>query len=169
MRARRAQKAPWAQATVRASDRTAHGDLAGVRTQKVLAECDLTARCRGGWPPAPALRPPLGIPKAPGKVRRKTSAMSGGTRLQFATYPQSPDSGPLCCCDVMNPCRAFSQQSGPGRLRISLSAAPQKGEILPLHRCEHTSNWYGAAPLALRNVVPYSNFDAGAGPETTTL
>src|ERR1700737_5622990 len=47
---------------------------------------------------------------------------SGGEWLQFATDPQSPDSGPVRCCDVMDLCQAFSQPTGPGRLWISLSA-----------------------------------------------
>lgn len=51
-----------------------------------------------------------------------TESDIAGARLQIATYPQSPGSGPACCCDVMVPCRAFSQHSGPGRLWISLAA-----------------------------------------------
>jgi hypothetical protein len=42
--------------------------------------------------------------------------------LQFATYPQSPSSGPVRCCDVTDLYQAFSQRTGPGRLWISLSA-----------------------------------------------
>lgn len=41
---------------------------------------------------------------------------------QLATYPQSPFSGPVCCCDVAYLCQAFSQPTGPGRLWISLGA-----------------------------------------------
>ena len=41
---------------------------------------------------------------------------------QLATYPQSPFSGPACCCDVAYLSQAFSQPPGPGRLWISLSA-----------------------------------------------
>jgi hypothetical protein len=41
---------------------------------------------------------------------------------QLATYPQSPFSGPTCCCDVAYLSQAFSQPTGPGRLWISLSA-----------------------------------------------
>jgi hypothetical protein len=41
---------------------------------------------------------------------------------QLATYPQSPLSGPACCCDVAYLSQAFSQPTGPGRLWISLSA-----------------------------------------------
>ena len=41
---------------------------------------------------------------------------------QLATYPQSPFSGPACCCDVAYLSQAFSQPTGPGRLWISLSA-----------------------------------------------
>ena len=36
---------------------------------------------------------------------------------QLATYPQSPFSGPACCCDVAYLSQAFSQPTGPGRLR----------------------------------------------------
>ena len=35
-------------------------------------------------------------------------------RLQIATYPQSPISGPIWGSDVVDPCRAFSPQSEPG-------------------------------------------------------
>jgi hypothetical protein len=41
---------------------------------------------------------------------------------QLATYPQSPFSGPACCCDVAYLSQAFSQPTGPGRLWISLGA-----------------------------------------------
>jgi len=41
---------------------------------------------------------------------------------QLATYPQSPLSGPACCCDVVDLYQAFSQPTGPGRLWISLVA-----------------------------------------------
>jgi len=51
------------------------------------------------------------------------AVLSFGGRPQLATYPQSPRSGSTCCCDVANPCRAFSQQVEPGRLWISLAAA----------------------------------------------
>jgi hypothetical protein len=34
---------------------------------------------------------------------------------QLATYPQSPFSGPACCCDVAYLSQAFSQPTGPGR------------------------------------------------------
>src|SRR6516164_4556000 len=47
---------------------------------------------------------------------------AGAPRVQLATYPQSPLSGPLCCCDVTDLYQAFSQPTGPGRLWISLSA-----------------------------------------------
>jgi hypothetical protein len=42
---------------------------------------------------------------------------------QLATYPQSPFSGPACCCDVAYLYQAFSQPTGPGRLWISLGAS----------------------------------------------
>jgi hypothetical protein len=42
---------------------------------------------------------------------------------QLATYPQSPFSGPACCCDVAYLSQAFSQPTGPGRLWISLGAS----------------------------------------------
>ena len=42
---------------------------------------------------------------------------------QLATYPQSPFSGPACCCDVAYLSQAFSQAHRPGgRLWISLGA-----------------------------------------------
>ena len=49
--------------------------------------------------------------------------MGAGTdRLQLATYPQSPFSGPARCCDVTDLYQAFSQRTGPGRLWISLDS-----------------------------------------------
>src|SRR6202035_3833040 len=42
---------------------------------------------------------------------------------QLATYPQSPFSGPACCCDLAYLSQAFSQPTGPGRLWISLGAS----------------------------------------------
>ena len=47
---------------------------------------------------------------------------AGAARLQLATYPQSPFSGPARCCDVTDLYQAFSQRTGPGRLWISLDA-----------------------------------------------
>ncbi len=47
---------------------------------------------------------------------------AGAARLQLATYPQSPFSGPAHCCDVTDLYQAFSQRTGPGRLWISLDA-----------------------------------------------
>jgi putative transposase len=46
----------------------------------------------------------------------------GHARPQCATYPQSPLSGPPHCCDVTDLSQAFSQDTGPGRLWISLDA-----------------------------------------------
>src|SRR5258708_32598391 len=43
-------------------------------------------------------------------------------RLQLATYPQSPFSGPARCCDVTDLYQAFSQRTGPVRLWISLES-----------------------------------------------
>jgi hypothetical protein len=48
---------------------------------------------------------------------------------QLATYPQSPFSGPACCCDVAYLSQAFSQPTGPGRLWISLSANPSSDTV----------------------------------------
>jgi hypothetical protein len=48
-------------------------------------------------------------------------APPGVGRPQLVTYPQSPFSGPACCCDVayLYPLyQAFSQPTGPGRLWI---------------------------------------------------
>ena len=47
---------------------------------------------------------------------------AGAGRVQLATYPQSPFSGPARCCDVTDLYQAFSQRTGPGRLWISLDA-----------------------------------------------
>ena len=47
---------------------------------------------------------------------------AGAARVQLATYPQSPFSGPARCCDVTDLYQAFSQRTGPGRLWISLDA-----------------------------------------------
>src|SRR5258707_12305632 len=47
---------------------------------------------------------------------------AGAARLQLATYPQSPFSGPAHCCDVTDLYQAFSQGTGPGRLWISLDS-----------------------------------------------
>ena len=70
----------------------------------------------------------LGVVQGPGnwkvvsvkKKDRSFAAVESGSNAQ--TYPQSPDSGPVRCCDVVNLCQAFSQPTGPGRLWISLSA-----------------------------------------------
>ena len=43
-------------------------------------------------------------------------APPGVGRPQLVTYPQSPFSGPACCCDVAYLYQAFSQPTGPGRL-----------------------------------------------------
>ncbi len=47
---------------------------------------------------------------------------AGAARVQLATYPQSPFSGPARCCDVTDLYQAFSHRTGPGRLWISLDA-----------------------------------------------
>jgi len=47
---------------------------------------------------------------------------AGADRVQLATYPQSPFSGPARCCDVTNLYQAFSQRTGPGQLWKSLGA-----------------------------------------------
>jgi hypothetical protein len=47
---------------------------------------------------------------------------AGAARVQLATYPQSPFSGPARCCDVTDLYQAFSQRTGPRRLWISLDA-----------------------------------------------
>jgi hypothetical protein len=56
---------------------------------------------------------------------RKTNAGRWSRRVQLATYPQSPLSGPARCCDVTDLYQAFSQRTGPGRLWISLGAGLQ--------------------------------------------
>jgi hypothetical protein len=55
------------------------------------------------------------------KPERQTMG-AGAARVQRATYPQSPFSGPARCCDVTDLYQAFSQRTGPGRLWISLDA-----------------------------------------------
>ena len=55
------------------------------------------------------------------KPERQTLG-AGADRVQLATYPQSPLSGPARCCDVADLYQAFSQRTGPGRLWISLDA-----------------------------------------------
>jgi putative transposase len=62
---------------------------------------------------------PKSAPRSPPKDRRSGS---GAGWPQRATYPQSPFSGPVCCCDVAYLSQAFSQPPGPGRLWISLGA-----------------------------------------------
>ncbi len=47
---------------------------------------------------------------------------AGADRVQFATDPQSPLSGPVRCCDVTDLYQAFSQRTSPGRLWISLDS-----------------------------------------------
>ena len=54
---------------------------------------------------------------------------------QLATYPQSPFSGPACCCDVAYLSQAFSQPTGPGRLWISLSANSLSDTDVLTHKC----------------------------------
>jgi len=49
-----------------------------------------------------------------------------------ATYPQSPFSEPVRCCDVADLYQAFSQPTGPGRLWISLDALLLHYQIDPL-------------------------------------
>jgi hypothetical protein len=56
------------------------------------------------------------------KPERQTIG-AGAEWPQLATYPQSPSSGPACCCDVVYLCQAFSQPTSPGRLWISLGAS----------------------------------------------
>src|SRR5215472_18811533 len=53
----------------------------------------------------------------------KTNPGCAAARVQLATYPQSPFSGPVRCCDVTDLYQAFSQPTGPGRLWISLGPA----------------------------------------------
>jgi hypothetical protein len=53
---------------------------------------------------------------------------------QCATYPQSPFSEPVRCCDVANLYQPFSQPTGPGRLWISLDALLLQYQIDPLNQ-----------------------------------
>src|SRR5215469_14249258 len=41
---------------------------------------------------------------------------AGAGWLQLATYPQSPFSGPVRCCDVTDLSQAFSQRTVPGAI-----------------------------------------------------
>ena len=58
----------------------------------------------------------------PSRAKGYPGGLPGLEWPQLATYPQSPLSGPACCCDVVDLCQAFSQPTGPGRLWISLVA-----------------------------------------------
>jgi hypothetical protein len=49
------------------------------------------------------------------KPERQTIGV-GAEWLQLATYPQSPFSGPACCCDVAYLSQAFSQPGRPGAI-----------------------------------------------------
>ena len=64
---------------------------------------------------------PAGYRRAAKPQRQPIGA--GAQWPQRATYPQSPFSGPACCCDVAYLSQAFSQPTGPGRLWISLGAS----------------------------------------------
>src|ERR1700737_742450 len=55
---------------------------------------------------------------------------AGVDRVQLATYPQSPFSGPARCCDVTDLYQAFLHRTGPGRLWISLGAGLLFAEVL---------------------------------------
>jgi len=62
--------------------------------------------------------------------------------LQLATYPQSPFSGPACCCDVAYLSQAFSQPTGPGRLWISLGASSLPDTSTQMTESNHELNSY---------------------------
>src|SRR5258708_39232950 len=62
------------------------------------------------------------------KPERQTIG-AGAEWPQLATCPQSPFSGPACCCDVAYLSQAFSQPASPGRLWISLAASLLLGPI----------------------------------------
>ena len=59
---------------------------------------------------------------SPRGLKRIPVGLPGVGWPQLATYPQSPFSGPACCCDVAYLTQAFSQPTSPGRLWISLGA-----------------------------------------------
>jgi hypothetical protein len=59
---------------------------------------------------------------SPRGLKRIPVGLAGVGWPQLATYPQSPFSGPACCCDVAYLSQAFSQPTSPGRLWISLGA-----------------------------------------------
>jgi len=61
---------------------------------------------------------------------------------QLATYPQSPISGPACCCDVAYLSQAFSQPTGPGRLWISLGAILLPDTSSQMTESNHELNSY---------------------------
>ena len=89
----------------------------------------------GSSPKPPASDVPISCHRVILKVRLKSSKVNpslpkserqtlgaGADGPQLATYPQSPFSGPVRCCDVTDLYQAFSQRTGPGRLWISLGA-----------------------------------------------
>src|SRR3984893_3254222 len=60
---------------------------------------------------------------------------SGRERLQFATYPPSPVSGPVRCCDVTDLCQAFSQRPVRGRGQY-MAGLPEADKLLEVARHE---------------------------------
>ena len=53
---------------------------------------------------------------SPRGLKRIPVGLPGVGWPQLATYPQSPFSGPACCCDVAYLSQAFSQPTGLGAI-----------------------------------------------------
>jgi hypothetical protein len=68
---------------------------------------------------------------------------------QLATYPQSPFSGPACCCDVAYLYQAFSQPTGPGgRLWISLGASLLSAPSSQMTKSNHELKQLPVLPMS---------------------
>jgi hypothetical protein len=67
---------------------------------------------------------------------------------QLATYPQSPFSGPACCCDVAYLSQAFSQPTGPGRLWISLGASSSSETSSQMTESNHELKQLPVLPMS---------------------
>src|ERR1700756_579426 len=94
---------------------------------------------------------------------RKTNAGPWAPRVQLATYPQSPLSGPVRCCDVMDLYQAFSQPPGPGRLWISLGAGLLDGPRKSTHTQKTDTNPFQDPQTLLQNLTHTT--PTGRGPE----
>jgi hypothetical protein len=86
----------------------------------------------------------------------KDSGSPGVEWPQLATYPQSPFSGPACCCDVAYLSQAFSQPTGPGRLWISLGASLLSDTSLQMTESNHELKQYRCYRCPDPKVLPMS-------------